>query len=405
MPITKLTDTTYKVDLLGGDKVEVGDKDLTEFKPHVKFNRWDGEGFIKLGLPTGKTGEPVIDGNTIKWIEPDLEADFYPIETRIVIVKNKDGEDVEFKQCERGGFEFEVILKKKPLTNKIVLDMETQGLVFHYQPPLTQEEIEKGCIRPDNVVGSYAVYHSAKSKFHSNTDDAEKYKCGKAFHIYRPKITDAEGNWIWGAFDRDAVEVKQLIITIDQEWLDNAHYPIVIDPTFGYTDEGASSGAYSGNDIYGSLHTAPANGIANSISAYGTRHYDNRYIKGVIADHNDLTILADGVSDVSESYWGISTKWLTAEYSSSTALVASHEYVLGIIVSGSFYLRYDSGDTDQGHYDTSNDYGTPTDPTDAQHNNNIYSIYCTYTAETPPAGQPYTSRVQFVQGMRTWGGI
>lgn len=43
MPPIKIDDTTYEITLPFGDKVEIGDKDAPDFKPHLKLNRWDGD--------------------------------------------------------------------------------------------------------------------------------------------------------------------------------------------------------------------------------------------------------------------------------------------------------------------------------------------------------------------------
>jgi len=107
-------------------------------------------------------------------------------------------------------------------------------LNFYYQPELTPEEIAEGAQRPENVVGSYAVYHASKAN--------NQYKAGKAFHIYRPKIIDADGVEIWGELNVDT-QTGKLTVTIPQDFLDKAKYPILVDPTFGYTTLGASAGA------------------------------------------------------------------------------------------------------------------------------------------------------------------
>jgi len=44
----------------------------------------------------------------------------------------------------------------------ISLPFDSKGLKFYYQGPLTEEEIAQGIVRPEEVVGSYAVYHESK---------------------------------------------------------------------------------------------------------------------------------------------------------------------------------------------------------------------------------------------------
>ncbi|GAJ08531.1 unnamed protein product, partial [marine sediment metagenome] len=128
-----------------------------------------------MGLPTAEKVTPVVEAGKVKWRGQKVETRFYPLEPKTVTAKNKRGRDIQSTQNELGGFEFEIVLKEKPATNQIVLDIQARGLRFSYQPPLTQQEIDRGADRPDNVVGSYAVYHATKKN--------NQYMTGKAFHM------------------------------------------------------------------------------------------------------------------------------------------------------------------------------------------------------------------------------
>lgn len=159
------------------------------------------------------------------------------------------------------GFEFEVILKDKPQSNIVEFELEMEGLKAHYQPELTQEEKDEGVHRPENVIGSYAVYHATCGNMHKGQANAEKYRTGKAFHIYRPKVIDNSGDWVWAELN---LGNGILTVTIPQEFLDTAVYPVRVDPTFGYVDaEGepiiGGSGAEFKDAIWGLLpyHTVP----------------------------------------------------------------------------------------------------------------------------------------------------
>jgi hypothetical protein len=92
---------------------------------------------------------------------------------------------------EDGGFEIEIVLDEAPASNVFEFQIEgAEDLDFFYQPPLSDEEIAEGAVRPENVIGSYAVYHKAKANHRvGNTS----YSTGRAFHIYRPKAIDANG--------------------------------------------------------------------------------------------------------------------------------------------------------------------------------------------------------------------
>lgn len=388
----KINNTTYEFTLTGGDKVEVGDKDAPTFRPHLKLNRWGGECFIAI-QPAGEIEsefEPELEKDKIKYkykakqngFELELETEFYPLEPRTVIAKDKDGNDVPFTQNELGGFEFEIILGVKPPTNRIVLNIETQGLKFYYQPALTQEEIDQRCIRPDNVVGSYAIYHATRTNMHRSQADADKYKCGKAFHIYRPKVTDAEGNWVWAELSLDE-KAGTLTTAIPQEFLNNAVYPVSIDPNFGCEAEGSSNSGAQKNSMRGDLHTTPADiSTAVSISVYIKKYTAyTTYFKGIIVLHSNLNILTNGIGPSvtvdSDTY-----SWKTSTFAIAPTPAASTEHVLMVVVGPSHdaKIAYDAGAADQFHYDNSNSFDIPLHPTDAQHHTYLYSIYCTYEA-------------------------
>jgi uncharacterized phage protein (TIGR02218 family) len=136
------------------------------------------------------------------------------------------------------GFEFDLILIERPHDNEFAYKIRSKNLVFCKQPPLTSEEIADGHRRPDNVVGSYAVYHSHKRNNHRLSNGREEnYGCGKFGHIYRPKAVDDNGKWAWCDMD---IADGHLVIIAPQEFLDNAKYPVTIDPNIGYTTAGAS---------------------------------------------------------------------------------------------------------------------------------------------------------------------
>lgn len=248
--IEQLNKTTFQQLMPTGDKVEIGDIDSKDFKPHLKLNRWDGECFIKVGLPVTEKSLPIIDGNKIIWEGRDKHILIYPFAS---------------KQFELGAYEYEVILDKKPKSNKIVLDIQSQGLKFLYQPLLTQQEIEDGDTQPENIAGSYAVYHTTKR---DHILGQTNYGCGKAFHIPRPKIFDSRGDWVWGELYYD--EANGLLITlIPQEFLEYAYYPIrhAAGDTFGYTSRGALISSLN-NRLDGSAYISGVTATATKLTAW-----------------------------------------------------------------------------------------------------------------------------------------
>lgn len=191
-------------------ETEIGDIKDVDFQPQIKIKRWNNECNFSVRLVNTDLDTPTvkINGNKIQWQKEKVEVHAYPIGEL-----GKEG----------SSYEFRVILKEKPTSNILEFTTETKGLRFTYQPELTQKQISSGYIRPDNVIGSYAVYHATKK---NHAIGQTNYKTGKAFHIYRPKSRDFIGNSVWCELNID-IDNKLLTVTIPQDFLDNATYPII----------------------------------------------------------------------------------------------------------------------------------------------------------------------------------
>lgn len=197
-------------------ELEIGDAKQDDFIPQAKIKRWDNETNFSIRRDNGARTYKTEKGKVVA--EGAIED--------VVIYELADiGED--------GGLEIEIHLKEKPDTNIFDFTLQTKGLNFFYQPPLTPEDIADGMSAPENVIGSYAVYHKTGR---NNKVGGMEYKTGKAFHIYRPEAIDANGKKTWCELN---ITDDVLTVTAPQDFLDTATYPVVIDPTFGYTSVGA----------------------------------------------------------------------------------------------------------------------------------------------------------------------
>ncbi|MGB9684625.1 MAG: hypothetical protein ACPL1Z_06825 [Candidatus Bathyarchaeales archaeon] len=144
---------------------------------------------------------------------------------------------------------------------------------------------------------------------------------------------------------------------------------------FGSTSSSSSYTSVSANYMYGSVFTSPSVAVvASSITFRGRSDSGTGNVKCLIVRHTDMQIIAV-TNPISIT---TSTGWRTAAFPSPPILSPNTEYILMIIPDRTIRLYYTAGSTNQGHYDTTNNYNTPTDPTDIQHNNNQYSIYCNY---------------------------
>jgi len=352
-------------------QLELGDsKTLDKMLPQQKIMRWDNECNVSIRLKDFDNFTVETEGEKIKLLKPEKEVHFYQIE---------EGE---------GASEFEIILNEKPKTNVMEFSLVDKDVDYFPQPELEDSEIEgfeemtveellteKRKRRPENVVGSYAVYAKTPK---TNWTGGKEYKCGKIGHIFRPKIIDSAGTEVWGDLH---IENGILSVTIPQSFIDTAQYPIrhAAGLTWGYGGEGGSSSS-GYNYFYGSLFTSPAS-IASTegISLYGggSSGYTFYGTLGIILKSN-LNVITNGKLLKSDGSSG--PAWQTITFVTKPTVSQSTEYVLGAGLYINVYMKYDAGGANQGYVDTTNSYNL-NNPTDATTNTNKYSIYATYTAE------------------------
>ena len=185
--------------------------DLAKTEPAITFSKWNSEVAMKvtsLDISPTTQGERALLSDTMKWKDGAKEVWAYPL--------------AKVAGMEDGGFELSIILNSKPATNVFSFAISgAENLIFYYQPALDADQIARGDTRPDNVVGSYAVYYSKRDHINGQTN----YATGKAYHIYRPKVTDANSSWVWADL---SYSNGVLSITVPQSFLDSAVYPITI---------------------------------------------------------------------------------------------------------------------------------------------------------------------------------
>jgi len=195
--------------------IEIGDTKQPNFHPQVKIKRWDNEANFSLrllGFGVANPGNPASRSNdVVSWQGQNCTAKFY-------------------QHLDDSGFEFEVNFTAQPPTRQIRFSIQSKGLDFKFQPELTQLEIDDGAKRPDNIINSYAVFHSTKEN--------NNYGTGKAFHLYRPWIEDTILGRVWCDLD---ITGAVLTITIPQDFYDNADWSnVTLDPTLGYITIGGT---------------------------------------------------------------------------------------------------------------------------------------------------------------------
>lgn len=269
---TKLNTTTFARDIKTDKRdlltVEIGDSKQPQFFPQAKIMRWDNEVNFSIRRDNGARAYSMRRDHLV------AEAD----NENVVIYELEPDE-----QNEDGGLEIEIELPHRPRTNVFEFTLQTKGLDFFYQPELTEEEKKEGAYQPDNVIGSYAVYHKTKK---NNRVGGKEYKAGKAFHIYRPKAIDANGHEVWCELHIDE-KARVLTVTVPNEWLFRASYPVLVDPTIGFTNVGGIGVGPNSGVVYASNfnNTTDAEGgvvTAITFNAYLRSGSNNRSTRAAI---------------------------------------------------------------------------------------------------------------------------
>lgn len=340
-------------------------KNTKVIEPKVALSKLGDFAYLKVSYPI-KSDQVITTQNTITW-------------------KGED-KNVYFKQPSSDTFEFDITLLKKPQSNTFSYDIDTQNLDFFYQPALTTEEIAQGNTRAENVIGSYAAYY--KNGISGDYSDAggKNYKAGKAFHIYRPKILDSKGKTIWGKLSIDT-ENNKLLVKVPQEFLDTGTYPITVDPTFGYTSQGASDAGLCGSssDNKVAMREDSISGQLTNISAYiktqnGTGNADYRMEEFPDSSNKPGTAEAQGTQT---TYNGGAYQLLSTAFNFTMAN-GTHWVAVGGIKTTSDNCRvaFDTGGTT--NYGAFFDGGVGS----WVNNDNRYSVYATYTAGSTPTPTP-----------------
>lgn len=332
---------------------------VSETEPKITLSKWNGEvrmGVKYQGIPSATSGSRPFLSKNVEWSSSNQKMEAVPVDASL--------------EMEDGGMEINIVLASQPSSNVFDFQLDNyQNLDFRYQEPLTLEQINNGFYQPDNVIGSYAVYYKGHKDY---AEGQTNYATGKAYHIYRPKATDNKGKTVWAILSyNDGV----LSVTVPQDFLDTASYPVKVDPLFGYTTLGASSTSQPSNTFWSDLGTTTVQGTVVSLTA-GVSNGATGSFKGVLVDGTAKTILTNGVSPATS----FTTKnFYTSTYVSAPTVSANTGYWIGVVIQTNSSLYYDSGCNDLLDSGTNN-YTTPTDPTGgvSNHGTTCFSAYITY---------------------------
>jgi hypothetical protein len=283
---------------------------------------------------------------------------------------------------------------KKPKNNFYTFNLEGwENFDFFYQPELTQEEIDEGHIRPDNVVGSYAVYHKTKRNHEMGKTD---YKTGKFCHIYRPCAVDNNADFAWTELK---IDNGVYTVTIPQDFIDKAEYPVIINDEFGYHANGGSVDTQSANQLSAQVYYSAAGaGDVTTISCYcGFSQFTN----GQCAVYHRVAAVPDtykGESEQKQNWNGPATTSLCDFTVSPTFEIAADDYAICLWSGTEYWFDYDAG-TNYGIDNTGNTYNTWPKPwagTNRARNYN-YCIWVTYTPSAGGGAKPAASQILILE--------
>jgi len=364
-----------------------------EFKPNIELKRWNEVSFkIKTDnlLKDIATEDKQLsfDKDKIKFDTPKISFEMYDY---------TEGE---------GGYKYIWYLNEKPLTNKIEFQIESSGLDFFYQPPLNEENTDPNLTctetqckdaddnivmeRPENVVGSYAVYHSTKGGM--NDAYGKDYKVGKAFHIYRPHLIDANGLEAWGILK---IENGIYSVEIPQDFLDTAVYPIKSNDDFGWTAQGGSTNIYANTNYiwYSPTTNSPTfNGVADSMSIYVAKNAsEDTGVAIKMALYSGLTSYVAETGEVLPLSTTIAK--LTSNFTSPPLIYSASSYLFpfnGTSSSNYYAYAFDALGVTNKYKSNTYTNSWPADITGLNGANRTISIYATYTAA---GGTPAVKKV------------
>ncbi len=235
-PDSNLTDSRTIHRNLGGSLDSLS---ISEGRPRFLLDAWNGEarfGFDLCDLRYASAKSLAID----------------TISDGIIglVVNLSRNESARLYERLDGNLEWEMIFAERPDTNRFSFEYSSENLKFVLQDTaLVSEKLKATSDFPDSTIYSWVAYHDKMSSDYVIESDSGRiryqYRTGIAFIIYRPLAYDAVGDSVWCTLEFDT-SASVMTIDLPESFLDNAVYPVVVDPTIGNTGEGAWT-AYPSN--------------------------------------------------------------------------------------------------------------------------------------------------------------
>lgn len=260
----------------------------------------------------------------------------------------------------------------------ITFPVTLEGLNCYYQPALTEE---LKLAEYDFVNATHAIT-KGEARVYRSIDVVNSYACfdqktgRKVLHIYRSQMIDAKGESAWLDMKLDNVF---LTVFLNQSWLESASFPVIVDPTFGYTDIGETVGYCAGDYMWGCNFTLTEAGDVIEIKAYVADYFAMLPAKMKCAIYlaSDKSLQGNVSSEVTLSSAGAA--WQTFTFSPAISLTAGN-YYLSMDEDQYINRYYDAGATNQNYYAAKTYADFPPASISAEsYENRKFSIYATYT--------------------------
>jgi hypothetical protein len=369
--INSINSTTYKADNLGDvqSEVRIGGSDVSKFIPNINSSFFDDEFFINLNRT-----DKIVDTEIVSMSLDKLS-------------QTVGDETDEYYIDKEGRLKWDTIFSKCPVSMELNYAITySEGIEFYYQGELKPEEIEEGCSRLDEIIGSYAVYCNKANN---------KHKTGKLCHIPRPFVIDAKGQKEWCVLKIDG---NTLTITLPEKFMASAVYPVRLDPTIGYTSVGASTGTTAAVllVLLGSEYTtASSDGSDPAIKIYSASIAGATGLirAGYYTDATPYGLLIDGNhTDIAVS--STTPAWYT-DSDLSGSIVSGTIYRSAAVFNAnsvsSLYSYYDDAVNGTTAYRTA----MTSCPANLDGTNNMTRVYSIYLEYTESGGTVYKKGILF----------
>ncbi len=373
--------TVSTIPQAGMDKVSV---DTTQ--PKITLSKFNGElnmGVTYQGMAPNTTGARPFLSKNVEWSDGNQTMQVVPIEASSTM------EDGGYAINKRGRVE------RHPLWQETGLKAPTKDC--------TDTDCMLGTVRenrPDKIVGSYAVYYTD----HANHAEGQvNYATGKAYHIFRPKVIDSNGETTWAVLSYDKSGI--LSVTVPQYFLNTAIYPITIDPTFGYTTHGGSNGFIQNTQFYlTNIGYTGAAGTTVSETVYGnSSNPGSGNIQAAIYSGSPASTI-NKVDNTGSIVIGTSDAEYTGNLTGAT--ISAISYYLPLQTDTTNVNIHNDSNAGSNYYTKTNTYGTWSASYSSLTQQSFalqWSVYVTYNAPAAaptPAKDYITGAKGYIKGAR-----